>query len=83
MPTIGLARQAFAAAGLTGGLSAAGGDVRDLPFANDSFDAIYSMGTIEHFAETERAVAEMARVLKPGDAPSSACRIGTIRSCGR
>jgi SAM-dependent methyltransferase len=24
------------------------------------------MGTIEHFADTERAVAEMARVLKPG-----------------
>ena len=31
-----------------------------------SFDAIYSMGTIEHFDATERAVAEMARVLKPG-----------------
>ena len=40
--------------------------MRDLPFRDDSFDAIYSMGTIEHFAETERAVAEMARVLKPG-----------------
>src|SRR5688572_12558178 len=42
------------------------GDVRDLPFRAASFDAIYSMGTIEHFDETERAVAEMARVLKPG-----------------
>jgi SAM-dependent methyltransferase len=42
------------------------GDVRDLPFRGDSFDAIYSMGTIEHFDETERAVGEMARVLKPG-----------------
>ena len=31
-----------------------------------SFDAIYSMGTIEHFAETESALFEMARVLKPG-----------------
>jgi SAM-dependent methyltransferase len=41
-------------------------DVRDLPFADDSFDAIYSMGTIEHFDETEKAVAEIARVLKPG-----------------
>jgi SAM-dependent methyltransferase len=40
--------------------------VRDLPFRDASFDAIYSMGTIEHFAETERAVEEMARVLKPG-----------------
>jgi SAM-dependent methyltransferase len=41
-------------------------DVRDLPFADSSFDAIYSMGTIEHFDETERAVQEIARVLKPG-----------------
>jgi SAM-dependent methyltransferase len=41
-------------------------DVRALPFRNDSFDAIYSMGTIEHFDETEVAVAEIARVLKPG-----------------
>ncbi len=41
-------------------------DVRDLPFRDASFDAIYSMGTIEHFEETERAVEEMARVLKPG-----------------
>ena len=42
------------------------GDVRDLPFRSASFDAIYSMGTIEHFDETERAVEEIARVLKPG-----------------
>src|SRR6202040_957808 len=42
------------------------GDVRDLPFRDASFDAIYSMGTIEHFNETERAVHEMVRVLKPG-----------------
>jgi SAM-dependent methyltransferase len=42
------------------------GDVRDLPFADASFDAVYSMGTIEHFDDTEGAVAEIARVLKPG-----------------
>ena len=47
-------------------LRSAVGDVRALPFGDDSFDAIYSMGTIEHFDETERAVEEMARVLKPG-----------------
>ena len=41
-------------------------DIRELPFRDASFDAIYSMGTIEHFDETERAVEEMARVLKPG-----------------
>ncbi len=47
-------------------LQGAVADVRDLPFRDASFDAIYSMGTIEHFDETERAIEEMARVLKPG-----------------
>src|SRR5205085_2648753 len=41
-------------------------DVRSLPFADASFDAIYSMGTVEHFLETETAIAEMARTLRPG-----------------
>ena len=50
----------------SGRLRAAAADVRALPFGDASFDAIYSMGTIEHFGETERAVEEMARVLKPG-----------------
>jgi SAM-dependent methyltransferase len=61
-PTVVKARTAFDA----GALRCAVSDVRDLPFCNDSFDAIYSMGTIEHFEETERAIKEMARVLKPG-----------------
>lgn len=47
-------------------LSAAAADVRSIPFCDDSFDCVYSMGTIEHFDETEQAVAEIARVLKPG-----------------
>jgi SAM-dependent methyltransferase len=64
-PTVVQARDAFnASPGAT--LSSAVGDVRDLPFGDDSFDLVYSMGTIEHFDETERAVAEIARVLKPG-----------------
>lgn len=41
-------------------------DVRRLPFADASFDAIYSMGTVEHFAETDEAIAEIRRVLRPG-----------------
>ncbi len=41
-------------------------DVRLLPFLDNTFDAVYSMGTIEHFAETEQALAEIYRVLKPG-----------------
>lgn len=41
-------------------------DVRCLPFLDETFDAIYSMGTVEHFAETEQAVSEIYRVLKKG-----------------
>jgi SAM-dependent methyltransferase len=63
-PTVRKAHQAFAPE--TGPLHGAVADVRALPFANDSFDAIYSMGTIEHFDETEHAVDEIVRVLKPG-----------------
>jgi SAM-dependent methyltransferase len=47
-------------------LRAAIADVRWLPFADASFDAIYSMGTVEHFAETQEALGEIRRVLKPG-----------------
>jgi len=63
-PTVRQARAAFGTD--AGSLQAAIGDVRHLPFDDASFDAVYSMGTIEHFDETERAVAEIARVLKPG-----------------
>lgn len=61
-PTVRQARAAFDRNGLLCAVS----DVRRLPFADASFDAIYSMGTIEHFDETEQAVHEVARVLKPG-----------------
>ena len=66
-PVVAQARAAFDLdRGARHGLQAAVGDVRDLPFPRDCFDAIYSMGTIEHFNETEHAITEMARVLKPG-----------------
>jgi SAM-dependent methyltransferase len=61
-PTVVQAGRAFA----PGALHACVGDVRTIPFRDASFDAIYSMGTIEHFDETEAAIVEMARVLKPG-----------------
>lgn len=61
-PILTQARRAFEGKPLRCAVS----DVRELPFRDGSFDAIYSMGTIEHFDETERAVAEMARVLKVG-----------------
>jgi SAM-dependent methyltransferase len=63
-PTVTQARAVFDRE--SAALRSAVGDVRDLPFGDASFDAVYSMGTIEHFDETERAVAEMVRVLKPG-----------------
>jgi SAM-dependent methyltransferase len=66
-PIVRQARSAFDHGG--GGrcpLQGAVGDVRALPFRAATFDAIYSMGTIEHFDETEHAVEEIARVLKPG-----------------
>ncbi len=40
-------------------------DVRELPFLDDSFSGIYSMGTVEHFRETELALSEIYRVLRP------------------
>lgn len=61
-PTVGLARGQFA----PGALKASLADVRRLPFADASFDVVYSMGTVEHFDESEDAVREIARVLRPG-----------------
>jgi SAM-dependent methyltransferase len=63
-PIVRDARVECAARG--GRCGAAVADVRALPFAADSFDAIYSMGTIEHFTDTPVAVREIARVLAPG-----------------
>jgi SAM-dependent methyltransferase len=41
-------------------------DLRQTPFADDTFDLAYSMGTVEHFDEYETAIREIHRVLKPG-----------------
>ena len=57
---------AAARAELGPALRSAIGDVRHLPFADASFDGVYSMGTVEHFAETDAALAEIHRVLRPG-----------------
>jgi len=42
------------------------GDARALPFKDNVFNLVYSLGVIEHFPETDRAVKEHARVVKYG-----------------
>jgi SAM-dependent methyltransferase len=42
------------------------GDVRAIPFREGSVDAVYSMGTIEHFVEYAQAVREIYRIVAPG-----------------
>lgn len=61
-PVVTRARSEFRGAPL----QAVGADVRAIPFRDGAFDAVYSMGTIEHFDNTEQAVAELFRVLAPG-----------------
>ena len=42
------------------------GDVRDLPFDDAMFDFVYAGGVVEHFRELDVALADLARVLRPG-----------------
>jgi ubiquinone/menaquinone biosynthesis C-methylase UbiE len=42
------------------------GDIHDLPFSDNSLDAIICMAVIEHVEDPKRAVEEIYRVLKPG-----------------
>jgi SAM-dependent methyltransferase len=41
-------------------------DAEQLPFADASFDRIYSWGVLHHSPDTDRAVREAIRVLRPG-----------------
>jgi ubiquinone/menaquinone biosynthesis C-methylase UbiE len=50
-----------------------GGDLRvadaeNLPFADNTFDLIYSHGVLHHTPDTQKAINEAHRVLKPGGA---------------
>ena len=42
------------------------GDAENLVFGADEFDVVYSWGVIHHSPNTQRAVREIHRVLKPG-----------------
>lgn len=41
-------------------------DAEHLPFADNSFDYVYSWGVLHHTPDTEKALAEVYRVCKPG-----------------
>ncbi len=45
-------------------LAAVVGDLRCMPFADDSFSLVYNSSTVEHLPKPENAVTEMARVCK-------------------
>lgn len=69
-------------AGRAGGLAAARADARDLPFADDSFDVVIASEVMEHIAEDEVALREIARVLKPtGRVAITVPRRGPERVC--
>lgn len=42
------------------------GSLLELPFADASFDVVWSNGVIHHTVDPDRALVELARVLKPG-----------------
>ena len=41
-------------------------DAETLPFADASFDAVYSFGVLHHTPDTRGAIEEIRRVLRPG-----------------
>jgi SAM-dependent methyltransferase len=62
--TVRLARTVAARAGV--GLLAVVGDLEHLPFRSDAFAGGVCDDTIEHVPDDDAAVAELARVLRPG-----------------
>jgi SAM-dependent methyltransferase len=55
-------------------------DATRLNFEDDSFDVIYSFSAFEHFPNPEAALAEVARVLRPGGAAYIALHLYTSES---
>jgi SAM-dependent methyltransferase len=59
-----LTQRRLALASLTADVREA--DAESLPFADASFDFVWSWGVIHHSEHTDRVIAEIARVLRPG-----------------
>ncbi|MCI0707113.1 MAG: class I SAM-dependent methyltransferase [Ignavibacteriae bacterium] len=62
--SIELAKARFDMAGVPAQMLVA--DAENLPFENDSFDVVYSFGVLHHTPNTEKAIREAYRVLRPG-----------------
>jgi len=61
---IDLCRRRFQLLGRKGSFTV--GSAECLPFPSESFDCVCSMGVLHHTPDTERAVSEVRRVLRPG-----------------
>ena len=61
---IELTRRRLELAGLSADVREA--DAESLPYDDSSFDFMWSWGVIHHSADTDRVIAEIARVLRPG-----------------
>lgn len=42
------------------------GSILEMPYANEFFDAVVSVSTLEHIKDLDKAMSEMSRVLKAG-----------------
>jgi len=62
--SIEMVRRRFELEGLNASLKVA--DAERLPFEDNSFDLVYSHGVLHHTPDTQRAVNEVRRVLRPG-----------------
>jgi len=52
--------------GISNSVSVKKGSITEIPFADNLFDLITCSSVLEHVKDTDKAVREMARVLKPG-----------------
>jgi SAM-dependent methyltransferase len=71
------------------GLDARVADARELPFDDGMFDVVTCNHTLYHVADRDRALAEFARVLRPGgrfagiyNAPEHLCELWTAVGAG-